>query len=64
MYKKLTALFLFLTIIYGQKNQDAGNYSVFWDATNNNGDNVSAGMYMYSVQAGEKSFMKKMVYLK
>ena len=46
------------------KNQDAGNYSVFWDATNNNGDNVSAGMYMYSVQAGEKNFMKKMVYLK
>lgn len=46
------------------KNKDAGNYSVFWDATNNNGDNVSAGMYMYSVQAGEKSFMKKMVYLK
>ena len=35
------------------KEQVAGFRSVKWDATNNIGQPVSAGMYIYTIQAGE-----------
>ena len=35
-----------------------------WDATNDVGELVSAGMYVYLVQAGDYSQTKKMVLLK
>ena len=44
--------------------QTAGYRSIQWDATNNLGEPVSAGMYIYMIQAGEFTKTKKMVLLK
>ena len=46
------------------QNQDAGYSSVVWNATNNYGEPVSAGIYLYQIQAGEYMQTKKMVLLK
>ena len=46
------------------QTQDAGYRSVIWDATNNYGKPVSAGIYLYQIQAGEYMQTKKMVLLK
>ena len=42
----------------------AGYKSVRWNATNNQGQPVSAGIYLYMIQAGEFRQTKKMVLLK
>ena len=44
--------------------QTAGYRSIQWNATNNLGEPVSAGMYIYMIQAGEFRQTKKMVLLK
>ncbi|SVD43592.1 uncharacterized protein METZ01_LOCUS396446, partial [marine metagenome] len=44
--------------------QTAGYRSVRWDATNNLGEPVSAGMYIYMIQSGEFRQTKKMILLK
>jgi len=44
--------------------QDTGYRSVIWDATNDYGKPVSAGIYLYQIQAGEYISTKKMVLLK
>ena len=44
--------------------QDAGFKSVIWNATNDYGKPVSAGVYLYKIQAGEFVQTKKMVLLK
>jgi len=45
-------------------NQIAGYHSVRWDAKNDIGEGVAAGMYIYTIQAGEFRATKKMVLLK
>jgi hypothetical protein len=45
-------------------SQSAGYHSIKWDATNNYGETVSAGMYLYIIQAGEFRQTKKMLLLK
>ena len=44
--------------------QDAGYKSIQWDATNNSGQPVSAGLYLYMIQAENFRQTKKMVLLK
>ncbi len=44
--------------------QSAGYRSVRWDATNNHGEPVSAGLYVYVIQAGEFRASRKMILLK
>jgi hypothetical protein len=44
--------------------QEAGFKSVIWDATNDYGKPVSAGVYLYKIQAGEFIQTRKMVLLK
>ena len=44
--------------------QSAGYKSVQWNATNDKGAPVSAGLYLYTIQAGEFRQTKKMVLLK
>ena len=44
--------------------QNAGYKSIQWNATNNEGQPVSAGVYLYSIEAGEFRQTKKMVLLK
>ena len=46
------------------QTQDAGYRSVIWDATNDYGKPVSAGIYLYQIQAGGNMQTKKMVLLK
>jgi len=46
------------------QTQDAGYKSLIWDATNDYGKPVSAGIYLYQIQAGEYNSTKKMVLLK
>tara|TARA_A100000164_G_scaffold36_1_gene29 strand:+ start:68 stop:1471 length:1404 start_codon:yes stop_codon:yes gene_type:complete len=46
------------------ENQSIGFKSVQWNATNYRGQPVSAGVYLYSIQAGQFSQTKKMVLLK
>jgi len=50
------------TLINGY--QDSGYKSINWDATNDYGKPVSAGMYLYQIQAGKYLHTKKMVLLK
>jgi arabinogalactan endo-1,4-beta-galactosidase len=45
-------------------NQSSGNKSLQWNATNNQGQPVSAGLYLYTIQAGDYIQTKKMVLLK
>ncbi|MDP7279009.1 MAG: FlgD immunoglobulin-like domain containing protein, partial [Candidatus Poribacteria bacterium] len=44
--------------------QDAGYKSVIWNATNDHGKPVSAGVYLYQIQAGDYHATRKMVVLK
>jgi hypothetical protein len=44
--------------------QDAGYRTALWNATNDYGNPVSAGMYIYTIQAGKYYEAKKMILLK
>tara|TARA_B100000959_G_scaffold7985_1_gene8099 strand:+ start:158 stop:442 length:285 start_codon:yes stop_codon:yes gene_type:complete len=45
-------------------NQDPGLRTIEWNATNDSNQPVSAGMYIYTIQAGSFMDTKKMVLLK
>jgi hypothetical protein len=45
-------------------SQTAGYKSIKWNATNDRNEPVSAGLYLYTIQAGEFRHTKKMVLLK
>ena len=47
-----------------KSNQSSGFKSVQWNATNNQGEPVSAGVYLYSIEAGDFRQTKKMILLK
>ena len=44
--------------------KDAGLYNVFWDGTDNKGNDLSSGVYFYRMSAGKFSQTRKMVLLK
>ena len=44
--------------------QSSGYKSVQWNATDNKGEPVSAGVYLYKIQAGDFVDTKKMILLK
>jgi len=44
--------------------QSSGYKSIQWDATDNQGQPVSAGVYLYTIEAGEFRQTKKMILLK
>jgi len=50
------------TLVNGQ--QSAGYKSLQWNATNNSGQPISAGLYIYTIQAGEFNQTRKMILLK
>jgi hypothetical protein len=50
------------TLITG--SQTAGYKSIQWNGTNNRSEPISAGLYLYTIQAGDYSQTKKMVLLK
>jgi len=45
-------------------SQTAGYKSIRWNATNNAGASVSAGLYFYTIQAGKFTKTSKMLLLK
>jgi hypothetical protein len=45
-------------------SQTAGYKSIRWNATNDRNEPVSAGLYLYTIQAGEFRQTRKMVLLK
>ena len=45
-------------------HQPSGYKSIQWDATSNKGEPVSAGVYLYNIQAGDFVDTKKMILLK
>ncbi|NQV17753.1 MAG: T9SS type A sorting domain-containing protein [Armatimonadetes bacterium] len=53
-----------LVVTLVNKVEEPGYRSVNWNATDSNGREVSAGMYLYVIQAGEYVQTKKMVLLK
>ena len=46
------------------EEQSLGYKSIQWNATNNNGQQVSAGVYIYNVEVKNFSYTKKMVLVK
>ncbi|KPK96162.1 hypothetical protein AMJ80_01530 [bacterium SM23_31] len=50
------------TLVYTQK--DPGRYSAVWDGTNEFGQTVSSGLYIYRMQAGKFTAVKKMLFIK
>ena len=44
--------------------QEAGNYSIIWDATNETGQRVGSGIYFYFVKAGKYHTIRKMLLMK
>ena len=44
--------------------ESPGYKSIQWNATNNQGEPVSAGVYLYKIQAGDFVDTKKMILLK
>ncbi len=46
------------------QSQNAGNKTAVWDGTDNLGRQVSAGVYLYQIQAGEFIQTRKMLLLK
>jgi hypothetical protein len=45
-------------------NQNSGDMSVIWNGTNNNGEEVSAGMYFYIIKTNTLNQTRKMILLK
>jgi flagellar hook assembly protein FlgD len=46
------------------QSQDAGNRIAVWDGTDDLGRPVSAGVYLYQIQAGDFTQTRKMLLLK
>jgi len=47
-----------------QERKPAGFYTISWNGTNQKGETVASGVYLYRLNVGEKSFTKKMSLLK
>ena len=44
--------------------QNAGMHTIQWDAMDYKGSGVSAGVYLYKLEAGGKVFTEKMIFMK
>ena len=47
-----------------QGSHEPGRYRVLWNATNDHGEGLSSGMYVYRIQAGDFVSTKKLVLMK
>ena len=45
-------------------NHEPGRYRVMWNATNDFGEGLSSGMYIYKIQAGDFVSVKKLILMK
>jgi hypothetical protein len=44
--------------------QNAGEYSLVWDATDDNNNPVSSGIYFYRLETNELTLLKKMLLIR
>jgi len=44
--------------------QQAGSYQFVWDGTNNEGDQINSGVYLYQIITDDFTVVKKMAFLK
>ena len=44
--------------------QSAGKHSVTWNARDNANNPVCSGIYLYKMEAGDRSFQKKMIFVR
>ena len=63
MKKIAILLFIASSFVFAQ-NTSAGYHSVTWDATNDLGQQVGAGVYLYQLQTNDFVNTRKMVLLK
>ena len=47
-----------------QGTQEPGRYQIIWNATNDFGQALSSGMYIYRIQAGDFVSVKKLILMK
>ena len=45
-------------------SHEAGRYQIVWNATNDYGESLSSGMYIYRIQAGDFVSVKKLILMK
>ena len=43
---------------------EPGSHRAIWDGRNDDGEQVSSGIYLYTLRSGDKTYTKKMVMLK
>lgn len=46
------------------EHKEPGNYSVYWDALDQNGRRVVSGIYIYQITAGDKAVSNQMILMK
>ncbi|MFC1558176.1 MXAN_6640 family putative metalloprotease [candidate division KSB1 bacterium] len=46
------------------RNKSVGFHQAEWDGTNDNHQSISSGIYLYRLNTGSRSLIKKMIYLK
>ena len=46
------------------ENRPRGNSSIFWDGTNDKGQNVNSGVYFYLLRVNDISYIRKLILLK
>jgi len=51
-------------VVLLSKRQSAGSYRAVWDSRNSLGEKVESGIYLYQLQSGKLSRIRKMVFLK
>jgi len=44
--------------------QDAGNHTIQWDGLNSSGRSAASGMYLYRINAGKFTSVKKMLLIR
>ncbi|MCD8480356.1 MAG: T9SS type A sorting domain-containing protein [Candidatus Cloacimonetes bacterium] len=49
---------------YKPGSQAAGKHSVVFDGLDNNGQSVASGVYLYRLQANERTLQRKMILMK
>jgi flagellar hook assembly protein FlgD len=46
------------------ENKDAGQYEITWDGRNSSGNQLSSGIYLYRINAGNYVKVMKMILLR
>jgi hypothetical protein len=45
-------------------DRPAGNYDIFWDGRNNDGDDIASGVYLYQIRTSDFASTRKLLLIK